>query len=46
VLIDGEVPEGEIVPVRITGAMTYDLVGTVEWEGKSMVGLEELLIKA
>lgn len=30
VFVDGELPEGEIVPVRITGAMVYDLVGTVE----------------
>jgi len=30
VLIEGEVPSGELVPVRITGAMTYDLSGTVE----------------
>jgi ribosomal protein S12 methylthiotransferase len=27
VLIDGEAPVGEIVPVRITGALTYDLSG-------------------
>lgn len=30
ILIEGEVPVGEIVPVRITGAMAYDLTGTVE----------------
>jgi ribosomal protein S12 methylthiotransferase len=30
VLIDGDVPVGEIVPVRITGALEYDLTGTVE----------------
>jgi len=29
VLIEGDIPEGEIVPVRITGAMTYDLSGVV-----------------
>ena len=29
-MVQGEAPEGEIVPVRITGAMTYDLVGTVD----------------
>lgn len=29
VIIEGEAPIGKIVPVRITGAMTYDLVGTV-----------------
>jgi ribosomal protein S12 methylthiotransferase len=32
VLIEGEVPLGDIVPVRITGAMAYDLSGTVEPE--------------
>jgi ribosomal protein S12 methylthiotransferase len=30
VIIEGEPPIGEIVPVRITGAMTYDLTGIVE----------------
>ena len=28
VLIEGELPPGEIVPVRITGAMVYDLIAT------------------
>jgi ribosomal protein S12 methylthiotransferase len=27
VIVEGEIPEGEIAPVRITGAMTYDLTG-------------------
>jgi hypothetical protein len=27
VIIEAELPVGEIVPVRITGAMTYDLSG-------------------
>ncbi len=30
VFIEGQLPVGEIVPVRISGAMVYDLVGTVE----------------
>ncbi|MCI0712856.1 MAG: 30S ribosomal protein S12 methylthiotransferase RimO [Chloroflexi bacterium] len=30
VMVEGSAPVGEIVPVRITGAMLYDLVGTVE----------------
>jgi ribosomal protein S12 methylthiotransferase len=30
VLIDGEPPVGEIVPVRITGAMNYDLTATAD----------------
>src|SRR3990172_4884200 len=28
VLIEGELPSGEFVPVRVTGAMVYDLVAT------------------
>ena len=32
VLIEGEAPVGEIVPVHITGAMAYDLSGKVETE--------------
>ena len=30
VLVEGELPLGEIVPVRITGATTYDLLATVD----------------
>ena len=30
VLVEGELPAGEIVPVRITGATTYDLIATVD----------------
>ncbi len=30
VMIPGEVPIGEMVPTRITGAMLYDLIGTVD----------------
>jgi ribosomal protein S12 methylthiotransferase len=30
VVIEGEVPVGEMVPVRVTGAMTYDLSGSIE----------------
>ena len=29
-IIEGEIPSGELVPVRITGAMAYDLSGIVE----------------
>ena len=40
VLIEGDVPVGEMVPARITGAMTYDLTATVEWGGDSVrIGL-------
>jgi ribosomal protein S12 methylthiotransferase len=30
VFVPGELPVGELVPVRIDGAMTYDLTGVVE----------------
>lgn len=30
VILEGELPVGEIIPARITGAMTYDLSGAVE----------------
>lgn len=30
VIVEGEVPAGEMVPVRISGALAYDLTGTVE----------------
>jgi ribosomal protein S12 methylthiotransferase len=33
VIVEGELPVGEIVPVRITGATTYDLIGTVDLSG-------------
>ncbi|NDJ85276.1 MAG: 30S ribosomal protein S12 methylthiotransferase RimO [Chloroflexi bacterium] len=37
VMIEGEAPAGEIVPVRITGAMLYDLVGTVDVGGPVVI---------
>lgn len=30
VIVEGELPPGEIVPVRVTGATTYDLIATVD----------------
>jgi ribosomal protein S12 methylthiotransferase len=30
VIVEGELPVGEIVPVRVTGATTYDLIATAE----------------
>jgi ribosomal protein S12 methylthiotransferase len=30
VIVEGELPVGEIVPVRITGATIYDLIGTMD----------------
>ncbi|MFP4322617.1 MAG: 30S ribosomal protein S12 methylthiotransferase RimO [Anaerolineales bacterium] len=37
VFIEGEVPQGEIVPVRMTGALTYDLIGTVDLAGPQII---------
>jgi ribosomal protein S12 methylthiotransferase len=39
VIVDGEVPAGEIVPVRISGAMAYDLSGTVDTNPAQVVGM-------
>ncbi|HVU13386.1 MAG TPA: 30S ribosomal protein S12 methylthiotransferase RimO [Phototrophicaceae bacterium] len=30
VIVEGQLPVGEIVPVRVTGATTYDLIATVD----------------
>ena len=37
VIVEGELPVGEIVPVRITGATTYDLIGTVDTAGPQVI---------
>ena len=37
VLVEGELPVSEIVPVRITGATTYDLLATVDLLGPNVV---------
>ncbi len=37
VLIEGELPIGEIVPARITGATTYDLLATVDTSGPLVI---------
>jgi ribosomal protein S12 methylthiotransferase len=39
IIIEGEIPPGEIVPVRITGGMQYDLTGMVESQRISLDGL-------
>lgn len=41
VIVEGELPVGEIVPVRITGAMVYDLIGTVD-RAASVVSAESI----
>lgn len=43
VVVEGEIPEGEFVPVRITGAMTYDLSGVVD-TGRAVIGLDTLTV--
>ncbi len=40
VIVEGEVPVGEIVPVRISGAMVYDLTGTVEVKDRRIITLD------
>ena len=37
VMVEGALPVGEIVPVRITGATTYDLMGTVDLHQPIMI---------
>jgi ribosomal protein S12 methylthiotransferase len=39
VILDGAAPVGEIVPVRITGAMNYDLVATAELSPVSLINI-------
>jgi ribosomal protein S12 methylthiotransferase len=41
VFVEGQPPVGEIVPVRITGAMPYDLSGEVETQ-RSVISLDTL----
>src|SRR3989304_3310094 len=37
VIVEGEIPVGEMVPVRISGAMAYDLTGVVEREAAKII---------
>ncbi|HEX2909088.1 MAG TPA: 30S ribosomal protein S12 methylthiotransferase RimO [Phototrophicaceae bacterium] len=37
VLVEGELPVGEIVPVRITGATTYDLIATPDTRAPQVI---------
>ena len=37
VMVEGELPIGEIVPVRITGATTYDLIATVDTSAPTII---------
>jgi ribosomal protein S12 methylthiotransferase len=53
VIVEGELPPGEIVPVRVTGATAYDLIATVDTVapiviepgktyGEGMINLDEI----
>jgi ribosomal protein S12 methylthiotransferase len=42
VIVEGQLPVGEIVPVRITGAMAYDLIGTVPQAAPQVITLDSL----
>jgi ribosomal protein S12 methylthiotransferase len=42
VLVEGQLPVGEIVPVRISGALAYDLVGTVEMDAPHIISLDSI----
>jgi ribosomal protein S12 methylthiotransferase len=42
VIVEGQLPIGEIVPVHITGAMAYDLVGTVPTAGPQVISLDNI----
>ncbi|MGB1252113.1 MAG: 30S ribosomal protein S12 methylthiotransferase RimO [Candidatus Promineifilaceae bacterium] len=44
VFVPGEVPLGEIVPVRIDGAMNYDLTGSVDTAPAQTITLDQLKI--
>jgi ribosomal protein S12 methylthiotransferase len=41
VFVEGQPPIGEIVPVTINGAMTYDLTGEVETTGQQVIFFED-----
>ena len=45
VVVEGEIPVGELVPVRITGAMVYDLQGTVDRQ-QQVIGLSNLQLSS
>ena len=45
VIVDGEIPVGEIVPVRISGAMAYDLSGAVESSAPRVIRPEAVSLR-
>ena len=44
VFVDSELPLGEILPVRITGALPYDLSGSVETD-KNVIRVDAIEIE-
>ena len=44
VIVPGEVPLGELVPVRIDGAMNYDLTGVVDTAPAQTITLDQLRV--
>ncbi len=43
VIIPGELPLGEMVPIHIDGAMVYDLTGSPQLAGRHTISLDNLL---
>jgi hypothetical protein len=46
VVIEGHLPVGEIVPVRITGAMTYDLTGVVDTGSPAIISINDVQVQS
>lgn len=46
VIVQGELPVGEMVPVRITDAMAYDLIGTVDTEGAQVISMDSISVSS
>jgi ribosomal protein S12 methylthiotransferase len=42
VIVEGEAPPGEFVPVKISGAMTYDLTGSVDIREAAVIGVDTI----
>jgi ribosomal protein S12 methylthiotransferase len=42
VILEGEAPIGEVVPVKISGAMTYDLTGTLDARPAAIVAVNTI----
>jgi len=45
VLVEGQAPIGKIVPVRITGAMAYDLIGTIDLNPQIIINADGIMSK-